>query len=166
MSPWLFAFAHGIVGVDTWVSAILVATISFVALVTFQAWEEWINLILGVWISASPWVLGFQHTVAMRINLGVDILIVYLAVLELWLIHYGPSSEKYPTTTNIHRRDRDFRDRYRPHLVYLVFRAARDKSTVTDWFGYLRPNVANILRDPFPIIARQQISPSCDINPL
>jgi hypothetical protein len=35
-------------------------------------------------------VFGFQHTRAMFINLAVGILITYLALLELWLIHYRP----------------------------------------------------------------------------
>lgn len=94
-SPWLFAFAHGTAGTDDWISAGLVALISFAAIVVFREWEEWINLILGVWISASPWILGFQHTAAMRINLSIGVLIAYLAILELWLIHYGPPSA-YP----------------------------------------------------------------------
>jgi hypothetical protein len=94
MSPWLFAFAHGTLRVDTWVSAALVAVISFVALVAFREWEEWLNCILGLWIAVSPWVLGFQHTKGMFINLVVGISVVYLAILELWLIHYRLSSEK------------------------------------------------------------------------
>ena len=94
VSPWLFAFAHGTLRVDTWVSAALVAVVSFVALMAFREWEEWINCILGLWIALSPWVFGFQHTAAMFINLLVGILIAYLAMLELWLIHYGSPSEK------------------------------------------------------------------------
>lgn len=91
VSPWLFAFAQGAPGADAWLSAILVALSSFAALVIFREWEEWINFVLGVWISVSPWIFGFQHTAAMRINLAVGILVAYLAILELWLIHYGPS---------------------------------------------------------------------------
>lgn len=94
VSPWLFAFAHGAPGADAWLSAILVAISSFAALAVFREWEEWINFILGVWISVSPWIFGFQHTPAMRINLAVGILVAYLAILELWLIHYGPSPER------------------------------------------------------------------------
>ncbi len=93
VSPWLFAFKHGTIGTDDWVSAILVAVFSLGALVMFREWEEWINLSLGLWILVSPWVLGFQHMAAMRINFGIGFLIAYLAILELWLIHYGPRSE-------------------------------------------------------------------------
>jgi len=94
VSPWLFAFAHGSLRIDTWVSAALVAIISFVALIAFRDWEEWINCILGLWIAVSPWVLGFQHTRAMFVNLAVGILIAYLAMLELWLTHYRSPSQK------------------------------------------------------------------------
>ena len=71
----------------------IVAGVSAVALIAFREWEEWIACVLGLWIAVSPWVLGFQHTVAMFINLSVGILIAYLALLELWLIHYRSSSE-------------------------------------------------------------------------
>ena len=94
VSPWLFACAHGTLRVDTWVSAALVAVVSFVTLIAFREWEEWVNCILGLWIAVSPWVLGFQHTAAMFVNLAVGLVIAYLAMLELWLIHYGSSSEE------------------------------------------------------------------------
>jgi SPW repeat len=93
-SPWLFAFAQGTLRVDTWVNAGIVVAISAVALLAFREWEEWIACILGLWIAISPWVFGFQHTRAMFINLAVGILITYLALLELWLIHYRPSAGK------------------------------------------------------------------------
>jgi hypothetical protein len=94
VSPWLFAFVHGTLRVDTWVSTALVAVMSFGALIAFRDWKEWINCILGLWIAVSPWVFGFQHTAAMLVNLAIGILIAYLAMLELWLIHNGSSSEK------------------------------------------------------------------------
>ena len=93
-SPWLFAFANSKLRIDTWVSAGLAAVISLLALIAFRDWKEWIACILGLWIAVSPWVLGFQHTVAMFINLAVGLSIAYLALLDLWLTHYGPSPEK------------------------------------------------------------------------
>jgi hypothetical protein len=92
-SPWLFAYANGPLRIDTWICAGIVVALSAVTLIAFREWEEWIACVLGLWIAVSPWVLGFQHTGAMFINLSVGILIVYLALLELWLIHYGSSSK-------------------------------------------------------------------------
>lgn len=94
VSPWLFAFVHGTLRVDTLICAALVAAVSLIALIAFREWEEWINCILGLWIAMSPWVLGFQHTAAMFVNLAIGIMIAYLAMLELWLINYESSSEK------------------------------------------------------------------------
>lgn len=88
-SPWLFAFVQPTAITDIRISAVLVAALSVAALFIFREWEAWINAILGVWIAASPWILGFQHTKAAHVMLGVGLLIGYLAILELWLIHYG-----------------------------------------------------------------------------
>ena len=94
VSPWLFAFAQGTLRIDTWASAGLAAIVAFIALVAFRDWEEWIICILGLWIAVSPWIFGFQRTAPMVVNVAVGILIAYLALLELWLIHYHSSSEQ------------------------------------------------------------------------
>src|SRR5262245_55114720 len=94
VSPWLFAFVHGTLRIDTWVCAALVAAVSFAALVAFRDWEEWINCILGLWIAVSPWILGFEHTAAAVVNVAVGFLIAYLALLELWFVHYGSATRK------------------------------------------------------------------------
>jgi len=94
VSSWLFAFVYGTLLVDTWVSTAFVGVMSFGALIAFRDWKEWINCILVLWVAVSPWVFGFQHTAAMLVNLAIGILIAYLAMLELWLIHNGSSSEK------------------------------------------------------------------------
>ena len=40
VSPWLFAFAHGTLRIDTWVSPPIVAVISLLALIAFRDWED------------------------------------------------------------------------------------------------------------------------------
>jgi len=102
-SPWLFAFAGdtGTATTDVMVSALLVAAVSAVALLTFRKWEEWINVILGVWIAASPWILGFGQTLASHVMLGFGILIAYLALIELWLVH-NPDYYKLPPPQEWH----------------------------------------------------------------
>ena len=88
-SPWLFTFANAKSGTDDVISAMLVGASSLAALLIFREWAEWINLGLGLWILASPWVLNFQIPAATHVNIGVGILITYMSLLELWLIHYG-----------------------------------------------------------------------------
>ena len=91
VSPWLFAYAGGIGGVDAWLTGAVLVVISIAAVVAFAEWEEWISLALGLWMIVSPWLLGFAHTRAMHIGIGVGCVVVYLAGLELLLIHDRPS---------------------------------------------------------------------------
>lgn len=91
-SPWLLALTRETARADAWLSSIVIALLSSAALVLFAEWEEWIVLVCGAWVAASPWLLGFSHTVATHVDVGIGILVMYLAALELWLIHYdGPT---------------------------------------------------------------------------
>jgi hypothetical protein len=82
LSPWLFALARPTARTDAWLSGLVVALLSVAALVLFAEWEEWIVLICGAWLAASPWLLGFPHTVGMRIDVGIGIVVMYLAALH------------------------------------------------------------------------------------
>jgi len=53
--------------------------------------EEWINLAIGLWLAACPWVIGMQdETTAMQIHLVVGLAVATIAALELWLLHHTP----------------------------------------------------------------------------
>jgi SPW repeat len=90
VSPWLFAFAHSVAGTDVWVSGAAIAAASIAALLMFAEWEEWVMLVGGLWLVLSPFALGFQHTTAMHLSIGIGLAVSYLAALKLWLRHYGP----------------------------------------------------------------------------
>jgi SPW repeat len=95
LSPWFVAYVHHQASTDIWISGLIVALSSVAAIVAFSDWEEWLNLALGGWLIASPWLLGFPHTKAMHIAIGGGAVIVYIAALELWLIHYDtPQASK------------------------------------------------------------------------
>jgi hypothetical protein len=50
-----------------------------------QIWEEWVELVLGLWLVASPWVFGYsQLIVPTVIHVVLGGLVALLAVLELW----------------------------------------------------------------------------------
>jgi hypothetical protein len=83
--PWLFARANAAATMDLWASSAAIAVISLAAIIAFANWEEWANLVLGLWLIVSPWVLGFTHTSAMHFSIGVGAAVAYLAALELWL---------------------------------------------------------------------------------
>jgi hypothetical protein len=48
-------------------------------------------MILGLWVMASPWLLGFAHTKAMHVNIILGLAIAFMSALDLWLIHYDPA---------------------------------------------------------------------------
>ena len=89
LSPWLFAYGNKAARVDFWTSGALIALISLTAILAFSKWQEWLNLVLGIWLATSPWLFGFLHTRAMHLSIAVGGVITFLAGLELWLDHYG-----------------------------------------------------------------------------
>ena len=77
---------------DLWLTGIAIAVLSFAAIVAFAEWEEWLSLLLALWLIAAPWVLGFTHTKAMHVSVGAGIIIAFLTGLDLWLEHDGKST--------------------------------------------------------------------------
>jgi len=90
VAPWLFSYAYEAARADDWVSSAIVVAASLAALLAFAEWEEWIGIVVGLWVLASPWVLGFQHAKPMPVNVAVGLAIAFMSALELWLIHYDP----------------------------------------------------------------------------
>jgi hypothetical protein len=85
VTPWWFAYANPDARIDLWATSASIMVISLLTLVAFSDWEEWLNLLLGVWLIFSPWFLGFAHTSAMHCSIGVGAAVSFLAALEIWL---------------------------------------------------------------------------------
>ena len=98
-APWLFALTNSTGKIDLWASGAAIAAISLAALVAFARWEEWANLLLGLWLIASPWLLGFAHTRAMHFSVGLGCLVAFMALLELWLLYEATHAERAPPST-------------------------------------------------------------------
>ena len=64
--------------------------LSLAALTAFAVWEEWLNLIVGLWLIVSPWVLKFPHTSAMRTDVIIGVIVAVLAAAELWYRWQAP----------------------------------------------------------------------------
>lgn len=102
IAPWLFRLTNGPGRLDLWATGAVIALISLAAMIAYKDWEEWVNVVLGLWLIASPWMLGFAHTRAMHFSIGVGVVITFLAVLDLWLHydanHFEPSHSDHTTT--------------------------------------------------------------------
>jgi SPW repeat len=90
-SPWIFGFEAGTTTQNATIAGIVIAVLAIAALAAFAVWEEWLNLIVGLWTLVSPWVLAFQgnHT-ATTVHVIVGAAVAILAAVELWLMSQNP----------------------------------------------------------------------------
>jgi hypothetical protein len=90
LSPWILGFDAGTVSQSAYFSGIVIAVLAIAALAAFAVWEEWLNLIVGLWTLVSPWVLGFQGTTAMTVHVIIGAAVAILAAIELWMMSQIP----------------------------------------------------------------------------
>ena len=91
LSPWIFGFDAGTASKNAMIAGIVIAVVAIAALWAFAVWEEWLNLIVGLWTLVSPWVLGFNGTTkAMAVSVVVGILVAILAAVEIWMTSQTP----------------------------------------------------------------------------
>ena len=88
-SPWLFSLSLGTPRQTDAIAGLLIAVLSIAALIAFAVWEEWLNLIAGLWLIASPWLLGFQDSDAMMFHVVIGAVVAALAAFEAWIVHAG-----------------------------------------------------------------------------
>lgn len=96
LSPWIVPYffpastAAGIVGWSHYIAGAAIAVVGIAALTNYQLWEEWVDLVLGVWITVSPWVLGFTDMTALTWNAAIMGAIV--VILSAWALFTGSST--------------------------------------------------------------------------
>jgi len=64
-------------------SGFLIILAEVVTLSAFRVWEEWINVVLGLWLVGSPWFLDIASSAARIEFIVVGILVVALAFYEM-----------------------------------------------------------------------------------
>jgi heme/copper-type cytochrome/quinol oxidase subunit 3 len=89
VSPWALEFAgNEMAAWNAWIGGAVVAALALAALTQFAQWEEWVNTVLGVWLAASPWILGFEALqMAMWSHVVLGVLITLLAAWRGWTAH-------------------------------------------------------------------------------
>lgn len=71
LSPWIIPYVSPtsvITGPVAWaqyVAGAIAAVIGVAALASYQLWEEWVEIALGIWLVLSPWILGFADVRAL-----------------------------------------------------------------------------------------------------
>jgi hypothetical protein len=79
VSPFVLQYPDtlGIAALNSYVFGFGVMLFAAIALIKPQMWEEWTNLVLGIWLIVAPVVLGFKtETDATANHLLIGLLIV------------------------------------------------------------------------------------------
>jgi uncharacterized membrane protein HdeD (DUF308 family) len=85
ISPWVLGFVPAATAAwNAWVVAIVIGALAIAAITAFAVWEEWINLLLGLWLIVSPWVLHFSTDT--RPTWTFVILGIIAAVISAWAL--------------------------------------------------------------------------------
>jgi SPW repeat len=93
-TPWIFGFTSSeLASRNAWIAGALIGVTAIMALVAFAEWEEWINLLLGLWVAISPWALSTDVTLsedALRTQVAIGLFVALFAAAELWIVHRAP----------------------------------------------------------------------------
>ncbi|HEY3524197.1 MAG TPA: SPW repeat protein [Candidatus Limnocylindrales bacterium] len=88
ISPWVLGFSD--MQSPMWNAVILGIVIAVLAFIRAGGWYSavglaWINLVLGIWVFISPWVLGFSDRQAPLWDaLVVGVVVVVLSAWSVW----------------------------------------------------------------------------------
>jgi SPW repeat len=84
ISPWALQFEIDAAATRTTViSGVLLILAEVITLSTFRAWEEGLNILLGIWLIAAPWVIGAASMVTTTNFVIVGLLVFALAIYEI-----------------------------------------------------------------------------------
>ena len=86
ISPWALEYdlQSSIATKAAVISGGLVILAELVTLSAFRSWEEWINVVLGLWLIICPWTLTISSLVASINFVVVGLLVTALALYEVW----------------------------------------------------------------------------------
>jgi hypothetical protein len=86
ISPWVIGFVvEATPSWNAWVVGAVLAVLALATLSMFAEWEEWVNFILGLWLVASPWILGFAANMdAMWTHVIMGILVAAVSAWAVW----------------------------------------------------------------------------------
>jgi hypothetical protein len=95
LSPWIIPYVLGssVTGAAAWshyITGLMIAATGIVAFGAYQIWEEWVNILLGLWLVISPWVLNFTHVTVFTWNAVAAGAIVL--TLSAWALLTAPES--------------------------------------------------------------------------
>ena len=92
LSPWILRYHHLDYAWNSYISGALVAVLSIFALKKRNEWIEWVNMIIGLWLFFSPWLLGMIAIPEMWNHWIAGILIAVASGLRIMEVRKIPIS--------------------------------------------------------------------------
>lgn len=89
VSPfWMMAYASsaGAIAWNSYIMGALVVIFSIAALVNHKLWEEGVNVAIGIWLIAAPFVLGYFFGESLGAGWNQLFVGLLLALDALWVI--------------------------------------------------------------------------------
>lgn len=85
LSPWVLGYAGEMSAlINAMLAGAILLAVALGAMFMPRAWEEWSEAVVGLWLIASPWIVGFAaHPEARNAALVAGIVIL---VLALWAL--------------------------------------------------------------------------------
>ena len=91
ISPWVLGFSATAASYNAVIAGLIIGLVAVGAIVAFAQWEEWVNLVVGVWVFIAPFVLGFSiEAPAMWTHVVIGLVVAVLAAYELWTVMHEP----------------------------------------------------------------------------
>ena len=93
ISPWALRFDldSGATRAAVITGVLLILT-EMLTLSLFRSWEEWVNVLLGLWLLVASWVVDIATSAAVRNFVIVGLLVLILAAYEIWQARRGAES--------------------------------------------------------------------------
>lgn len=91
LSPWLLEYSQETSAtLNARLSGAIVVLLALLAVIRTHDWEEWLNVIAGLWIAGAPWLFWFENVLSARwTHVVIGFGIVAIAAFELYRLYTG-----------------------------------------------------------------------------
>lgn len=94
VTPWLFmgnlgsSNLYNATAANAWITGFVIASFAAMASLDLRPWEEMVNMMVGVWLILSPWIIGYSvdRTLAWN-SVLVGMAVSILAMFALPIAH-------------------------------------------------------------------------------
>lgn len=94
LSPWTLSYSEDAPALRNAVTVgFVLIFVEVVTLSVFRPWQEWANVLIGVWLIASPFVLDFVNPAGTTNAIVIGGLVLLLAFYEIWRLGTRSKSE-------------------------------------------------------------------------